>query len=251
LTTSFSDFSERNTYRSLIAPELAHWQTQHKQTELFVCAEKRLENLALQAVMQLRAQLDAYIARHPAFAESFVPLAPEKNAPDVVCQMCIAAKAAAVGPMAAVAGAFAVHVGRALLAESQQVIVENGGDIFLKTDAQKTVAIYAGQSPLSMKMGIVADTRQAPLAICTSAGTVGPSVSFGHADAAVVVSRDACLADACATRLGNEIKTAADIERALALILNIEGVTGAVAVLGDVCGASGDIQLVTLPAAAD
>jgi ApbE superfamily uncharacterized protein (UPF0280 family) len=84
------------------------------------------------------------------------------------------------------------------------------------------------------------------LSICTSSGTVGPSLSFGHADAAVVVAEDACLADGCATRLGNELKTADDISRALNLVVKIPGVVGAVAVVGDKCGALGDIRLKAL-----
>ena len=230
----------------MIASALICWQTQHRQTELFVCADKRLEYLSASAVQELRLLLDNYISAHPVFAESLVPVAPEIGAPDVVRTMCAAGKAAGVGPMAAVAGAFAAHVGQTLLTQCSEVIVENGGDVFLKTNDVKTVAIFAGQSTLSMKIGVELDTRTHPLSICTSAGTVGPSVSFGHADAAVVVSRDACLADACATRLGNEIKTADDIGKALELIVGIKGVIGAVAVIGEICGAAGDIRLKTL-----
>ena len=240
---SCSDYSNRDAYRRLIARDLASWHTQHKQTELFICADRPLEAESQEAVMQLRAILDAYIARHPEFAESFSPIEPQKDAPKIVLDMCAAAKAAGVGPMAAVAGAFAAHVGQALLKSAREVIVENGGDIFIKTDQPKTVAIYAGHSPLSMKMGFVVDTRKAPHAVCTSAGTIGPSVSFGRADAAVVVSHDACLADACATRLGNEIQTPSDIKSALEMIVDISGVIGAVAVMQDVFGAAGDIKL--------
>lgn len=227
----------------MVSSELVCWHTQHKQTELLVCADTLLGALALDTVKELRGALEAYIAKHPDFAASFVPVMPAKGAPDVVRRMCAAAKAANVGPMAAVAGAFAAHVGRALLARSRQVIVENGGDVFLKTDEPRIVAIYAGKSAASMKLGLVADSREAPLSVCTSAGTVGPSISFGRADAAVVVSRDACLADACATRLGNEIQTAADMGPALERIVAIRGVMGAVAVADGSCGAAGDIRL--------
>jgi hypothetical protein len=94
-----------------------------------------------------------------------------------------------------------------------------------------------------MKIGVKIDSREIPVSVCTSSGTVGPSLSFGRADAAVVVSRDACLADACATRLGNELKSEEDIGTALELIYGIKGVTGAVAVMGEKCGAIGDIEL--------
>ncbi len=229
-----------------MASGLPCFHVQHLETELFICADRQLDGAAVGAVKDLRAGLDAYIAANPLFLTSLEPVEPAEGAPEAVTAMCRAATAADVGPMAAVAGAFSEHVGREILKTSKQVIVENGGDIFLKTDEPTTVAVYAGNSPLSLKVGIVLDSREMPMSVCTSSGTVGPSLSFGRADAAVVVSPDACLADACATRLGNEVKTAADIERALEMIMSIPGVTGALAVIGEVCGAAGHIRLQTL-----
>ncbi len=243
LTTKYFDFTSRDEYRRIIASDLVCWNTQHKHTELFICADRLLDSLALETVIKLRSEIDGYIKHHPEFAESYKPVEPKHNAPKIAVEMCVAAKAAEVGPMAAVAGAFAAYTGRALLKETRQCIIENGGDVYIKTDAPKTVAVYAGKSPLSMKIGITLDSSAAPLSICTSAGTVGHSVSFGNADAAVVVSYDGCLADACATRLGNEIKTADDISRALEMIISIKGVIGAAAVVGGSFGAAGNICL--------
>ena len=194
----------------------------------------------------MRREIDRYIKNHVSFLDSLEPVEAAPGAPGVIADMCGAAKAAGVGPMAAVAGAFSAFVGRSLFERSKQVIVENGGDLFIKTQEQRTVAIYAGDSPLSMKMGIAVAAAERPIAVCTSSGTVGPSLSFGKADAAVVVSYDACLADACATRLGNEIKSETDLQRALEVICEISGVIGAMAVIGDKCGAVGDIDLVCL-----
>lgn len=211
-----------------------------------ICADNKFSKQAYRAVVSLRKTLDDYIKYDDDFGKSFVPVVPMVNAPKVVLRMCAAAKAAHVGPMAAVAGAFAAHAGDQILKYSSQVVVENGGDIYLKTQEPSTIAIYAGASPISMKIGIRIDTHEKPVAICTSAGNIGHSTSFGRADAAVVVSYDACLADACATRLGNEIKQENDIQSALEMICGIDGVMGAVAVMGEVCGAMGDIKLETL-----
>ncbi len=240
------DYTNRDEYRRIIAADMPCWRVQHLETELFICADRLCEDAAAEAVRSLRSELDAYIAVNPQFSKSLEPVEPEKNAPETVKAMCRAAKSAGVGPMAAVAGAFSAQVGRQILKFSKQVIVENGGDIFIKTDKQKTVAVFAGSSPLSLKVGIVVDSREMPMSVCTSSGTVGPSLSFGKADAAVVVSPNAYLADACATRLGNEIKHAADIESALDMMMRVPGVTGAMAIVDDVCGAVGDIRLETL-----
>lgn len=238
-----SDYSNRNEYRNRVISDLCRWSTQHRETELFVCAGKLLENEALAAVLKLRQVFEDYISRNPDFKTSLVPIEPEPGAHPVIARMCEAGYAANVGPMAAVAGAFAEYVGEELLKSTDKVIIENGGDIFMYTRDIRTVAVFAGESPLSMKLGIEADSREMPISICTSSGTVGPSLSFGKADAAAMVSRDAYLADACATRLGNELKTPGDIQKALETVYGIEGVMGAVAVMGDKCGAIGDIVL--------
>lgn len=196
--------------------------------------------------MSLRSIIDEYIRNNKSFEKSLVPVIAVPGAPIQIVRMCNAAKAANVGPMAAVAGAFAEYVGLELTKYSEQIIVENGGDVFIKTNIPRTVAINAGNSPLSMKIGIVVQPSRKPIAICTSSGTVGHSKSFGRADAAVVVSHDTCLADACATRLGNEIKSKEDIEDALNMIMRVDGVKGAVAVLAKTCGAVGQIELKNL-----
>lgn len=245
LLNQVKSFDNRDEYRKLVSSQLAQWHTCYKDTELLISAATDLSEKAYGIVLELRKTLDEFIAAYEEFGTSLEPVDPGFDAPVVVQDMCLAAVKAGVGPMAAVAGAFAKEVGRRLLETSDEVIIENGGDVWLKTNGLSTVAIYAGDSSLSMKIGITVDAYE-PIAVCTSSGTVGHSLSFGKADAAVVVSYDACLADACATRLGNEIKSARDIEAALDTIYDIDGVVGALAVVGDKCGAVGDLELVNL-----
>jgi len=78
-----------------------------------------------------------------------VPLEPEPSAPEVVRLMCWAGKNAGVGPFAAVAGAVAELVGLGLLGHTEEVVVENGGDIFMQVKRKRVVAVYAGDSPFS------------------------------------------------------------------------------------------------------
>ena len=149
-----------------------------------------------------------------------------------------------ITPMAAVAGAVAERVGKALLAETPQVIVENGGDVFLSTSHPRVAAVFAGASPLTGRIGIQLTRVNEPLGLCTSSGTVGPSLSFGRADAAIVLAGSAALADAAATALGNRIQTADDIERAVNVVRFFPGVLGAMAVVSESFGAWGEIELV-------
>jgi uncharacterized protein len=170
-------------------------------------------------------------------------LAEDPFAPEIVREMLFASRKAAVGPMAAVAGAIAEFVGRDLSGHSHEVIVENGGDIYAKCNEELHVGIFAGLSPLSNKLTLRISPDQMPVGICTSSGTVGPSLSFGQADAVCVISKSAALADAAASQIGNRIKRKTDIQPAVEIGSQIPGVLGILAVVGDHMGAWGKIEL--------
>ena len=150
--------------------------------------------------------------------------------------------------MAAVAGVIAEFVGLGLLERQgvSEIVVENGGDIFLQRRVAVTVAIFAGPSPLSNTIGLRLRAEQTPLGICTSSATVGHSISLGRADAVTVLAGSTALADAVATRIGNETKNDRDINQALALAATITGVRGVLIIKGKNLGVWGDLELVGL-----
>ncbi len=242
------EYTER-TYRSRIRGEgLASFPVCMRETDLYISVDeasytRSLPEVALDLVHRCRSELECYIDRDPAFLQALQPLPVRPHAPRIVRLMSGAAARAGVGPMAAVAGAVAELVGRSLLRIVREVIVENGGDIFLKTLRHRRVGIFAGQSPLSDRVGLLIHPDGGCCSICTSSGTVGPSLSFGRADAALVVSRRAALADAAATALGNRIKDESKMIPALQFACGIRGVRGAVVILGDKLGAMGEIEL--------
>ena len=119
------------------------------------------------------------------------------------------------------------------------------GDLYLFGDSFSSVGLWAGPSPLSGRVALSVDPSQG-VAVCTSSGTVGPSLSMGRADAATVISPSGALADAAATELGNRIRHSEDMEKALDWVLSITGVTGAVVVMGETIGAKGEVELVPL-----
>jgi ApbE superfamily uncharacterized protein (UPF0280 family) len=237
---------QERTYRRWIESDLQSFEAHLGESDLLVSAERSLPNLAERALRAARADLEAYLDRDPEFGRSLRPREALPGAPDIVLTMAEAARTCGVGPMAAVAGAVAEAVGEALLAESGQVIVENGGDIFLRTSRPRVAALYAGRSPLSGRIGVRINRVNESLGLCTSSGTVGHSLSLGQADAAVVLARHAPLADAAATTLGNRIASAADIEVGLEFLRAMEGVLGGAVVAGDRLGAWGDLELVRL-----
>jgi len=193
-------------------------------------------------IVRLRGVLEEYIARHAEFASSLEPVELLDDAPEIARRMGEASRIVGVGPMAAVAGTVAqMSAEAALAAGDAEAIVENGGDIFLAANRAVTVGLYAGQGPLRDSLALCVPPERMPLAVCSSSGVMGHSLSLGVCDLACVVARDASLADAAATQAANLVKTLDDIEPALERISAIEAVDGVLIVRGDRIGLAGDL----------
>jgi len=190
-------------------------------------------------IVRLRSVLEEYIARHGEFASSLEPVELLDDAPEIARRMAAAARAVGVGPMAAVAGTIAQMSAEA--AGPAEAIVENGGDVFLAARRPVTVGLYAGDGPLSDSLAMSIPPESMPLAVCSSSGVMGHSLSLGKCDLACVVSRNASLADAAATHAANLVKTSDDIEPALEQISGIAGINGVLLVQGDRIGMAGDL----------
>lgn len=246
MTLLYSERTYRQRHRQ---DDLIHFRVVVKETDLDIAVRKERfsENLAAIAektVKKCRQPLDEYIQRDTAFVHALTPYEVPPTAPPIVFGMARAAWAAGVGPMAAVAGAIAECVGRALARYSKDVIVENGGDIFLRTSRVRRIGIFAGKSPLSYRLAIEIKPGFGPLGICTSSGTVGHSLSFGKADAAIILSPSAALADAVATAAANLVQSKTDVQAAVDFALSIPGITGAVAIKDDLLAVRGQVKLV-------
>lgn len=217
-----------------------------KETDLHIQADKPLEAAARKSVLRHRGILENYIHMYPEFAMTLVPWTGEGPRPILIDEMIRAGRQAGVGPMASVAGAIAACVGNDLLMDSKEVIVENGGDLFIKTLEPVVVGLYAGEPVPGLQMGIRAGGGDFPSAVCTSSGVIGHSLSFGHADAVCVVSASCALADAAATAIGNHVKNAGDIPKAIELGRRIDGIQGILIIAGGKIGAWGSIELVPI-----
>jgi uncharacterized protein len=236
---------EKRSYRSISQSEdLICYEVTCKETDLFCCTKTDLRGAIEERVLFYRSLLERYILTRPEFLHSLVPIEPDPLAPRIVKEMIQAAAVIGVGPMACVAGAVAEYVGKAIEETSAEYIIENGGDISLKTDRERTVVIYANKSPYSGKIGIRLKPRKEAYGVCTSSGTVGPSLSLGKADAVCVVGASALFADGLATLVGNMVKKANDIEVALEAARGYQGVKGVVVIMGARLGAWGDLDLV-------
>lgn len=237
---------EPRTYRRTIEPSgLVCFQVVVAETDLQICAERDLSQAAEWLVREVRSEIEAYISTHPRFAEAYAPHPVEPGSPGVIGRMAYAGSVAGVGPMAAVAGAVAEHVARGLAVHSSEVIVENGGDIFILGRQRRTVALAtSAQAPARLALEIEAAVL--PCAIATSSGTLGHSTSFGAADAVTVIAADGALADAVATALANRIREPGDISGAIEVARQVAGVLGVLASVGETVGAWGAVRLAPL-----
>lgn len=236
-------------YRNEIISDLKTFNVKIKETDLLISLKTKdynpeIEDMITQYTFLLRNELEEYIKRDPVFFTSLTPHIVIPEAPLIAFNMAKYANMAGVGPMAAVAGGFAQMVGEYAGQFSQEVIVENGGDIFLKSSKSRTVGIFAGKSPFSNRIGIKIPSNKNPLGICTSSGTVGPSLSFGKADAAIILSKSVFLADAAATAAGNRVNTPEDFDEAINFIRNIKGISGIVLIKDDKMAIWGSIEIV-------
>lgn len=240
----------KRSYRSLHeAKDLCYFQISLKETDLAIGVDRAsytesLHSFCENEVRNLRGALETYIEIHPEFRTSFEPLLLLPGAPPLAVIMAQAAFKAGVGPMAAVAGAFAQAVGLKLKTRVRDVIVENGGDIYVDSSDDRLVSVFAGKSKFSYKIAIKVRADESPLGICTSSGTVGPSISLGKADAVVIKGHDAALADAAASGAANRIQTEDDLMRAVEYTQTINGITGILAIKNDRMAAWGDIEIV-------
>jgi ApbE superfamily uncharacterized protein (UPF0280 family) len=234
--------NEKRTYRKRVSTgDLVSFHVAVKQTDLWVSAESNLEQETRDLVFDCRHQLESYISAHPEFATSLSPWPDDPYAPSMVKEMIGVTRDLGVGPMASVAGAIAQYVADGLMEFTGQVIVENGGDIFIRAGRPVTVAILAGNSPLNEKFGLLIPERQMPLGVCTSSATVGHSLSMGIADVACILSSSGALADGAATAVGNRIMQKSDLEKVGEWSNRVKGIIGGVLIVDDRMATWGDI----------
>lgn len=222
---------------------------QYKETDLCIGIDRgswqpEIAGFAGQFIRELRAEMDEWITTHADYAGALTPFEATDDAPVIFREMAAVAKTSGIGPMSAVAGAVALKTGEALKKQFgiKEVIVENGGDIYADICEDMDISVFAGTSPLSEKVGLHIEAAYGPLGICTSSGTVGPSLSFGKADAVMIICRDVMLADTYATAFANRIQTAEDVPTCINDIRQRDDILAAIAIKDEkigICGCFG------------
>ncbi|MDO9465268.1 MAG: UPF0280 family protein [bacterium] len=232
---------EVRTYQQLVKEDdLVITKVIAKETELFIKACVDLEEEALNSLLKYRRYIEDYINQNPLFETTLSSYSPNDDAPEIVKEMAIQASKVNVGPMASVAGAIAEYVGKDLIEFSDELIIENGGDIYMNSKKTRNICIFAGESIFSEDIKIKIESQHMPIGVCTSSGSVGHSISFGTADAVTVLSKSAVFADAAATSIANMVETEEDVESILNFSKKIHNLNGVIIIKNDTLGAWGD-----------
>ncbi len=245
------EYDER-TYRGghFDSPQRRSFTVCHKKSDLWIAVDRAsyqndMEMFCMEQLAELWNTMERYLATDRAYLTALTPYHPTDHAPEILRQMSVAADITGIGPMSAVAGACAQWLASRIKNQygCGEIIIENGGDIYAELLADTDVAVFAGESPLSGRVGLTIPAEMSPLGICTSSGTVGPSLSFGRADAVMIVCRDVLLADSYATAFANRIKTADDIDLVMELIEREKHIVAAIAIKEDRMGLYGALPL--------
>jgi ApbE superfamily uncharacterized protein (UPF0280 family) len=218
-----------------------HFTFKESQCSIISDNQKAIQ-AAIDSIKRNYLELELYVRANPKFLHTLTPiLAPEK--PFVARVMALAGEKAGVGPMAAVAGAMADLAIQDMTQVGFEVaIVEDGGEISAASNRPVDVAVAAGEEPLSKRFGF--RLTEFPVGVATSSGRFSHALSFGDAEAAVVFCKNAALADAAATAVGNVVKGAdakAGIQAGINKGLSIEGVEGVLIIYQGQVGTAGKI----------
>jgi ApbE superfamily uncharacterized protein (UPF0280 family) len=246
----FGGFEPR-TYRTQFNSErFKGFVVRYLETDLWIGVNpesfnNEMQEVALAKMKSLRIKFDSYIKTEPFFKKSLKPFQPKDEAPSEAKEMAVAAEKAGVGPMAAVAGLFAREIGEEIIQNFsvKELVIENGGDIFMLLQDELVLSVFAGESILSERIGLVISAKNKKMGICTSAGTVGRSISYGVADAVVVVCDNILLADAFATALGNKVKSPNHVEKVIKLAENYPEIQSVLIICEDKIGVKGENEI--------
>jgi len=215
----------------------------HKETRCTIIADKEeVIKTAIESIRRNRKELEDYVKGNPRFLYTLEPVAVPAE-PLVARLMAEAAERANVGPMAAVAGVLADLAVKDLIAAGCEVaVVENGGEVSAVSDRPVDVALAAGDAPFSKHFGF--RLTDFPVGLATSSGRFSHALSFGDAEAATVFCRNAGLADAAATAVGNVVKgedCEGAVQRGIDKALSIQGVEGVLIMYRGFTGTAGKI----------
>ncbi len=243
--TAFVDpsFKNRDIYRSRINYKGKYsFNIAYRNTELFVAGDKDIKKEVEKILEDIYGQFDIVAKRDPSFMTSLTPVKIKSFYPPVIKKMCMLSSEFKVGPMASVAGTVNDLIATELSVKCEELFIENGGDLYIKSKKDISVGIYARNKIFKDRIILKIRAGATPCGLCSSSGTFGHSFSMGKCDLAAVLSRSPITADAAATAVANSVRTEDDIEKSLEEFKSHESIKGLFIIKNDKIGIWGDLS---------
>ena len=206
---------EERFYRDY-AKALFSIEISYGESDLFISSDKEIDKTTVQDLLRkYYNQIESYAKDNPPFLNSLSPLDDDETAAAIIREMLNISHLTGIGPFSSVAGAIAKYVGQDLLNYVNEVIIENGGDLFLKINQAKKIDIYLGEKSNLKNLKLKIQNRPDPFGIASSSSSFGHSLNFGRADLVTVIAKNSIIADGFATSLSNRIKKEEDVKQVL------------------------------------
>ena len=234
---------EERFYRNKIISKFK-MEVSFKESDLLICSDKEIAKEKAQNILvKYYEQIEGYAMKNPLFLTSLSPLEIDQTAPPIIKEMIESSKVTGIGPFSAVAGAVAQYVGGELLNHCRELIIENGGDIFLKINEDKIIGVYLGQEFKINNLNLKVKKRSQAFGVASSSSSLGHSLNFGKADLVSVVAKNIIIADGFATAISNRIKRIGDVDKILAEAREDLAIEGLLVAFGEKIFLWGDLEI--------
>ena len=234
---------DRSIYRCCVKnKEKYAWLFSYYYTDILISSNKNVKSRIEKPLKKIYEILNVCIKNEPSFLKSLSPIRIKPSFPPVIKEMCAKSAEFNVGPMAAVAGTVNEYLASYLQKYCDILIIENGGDIYIKAERDINVGIYVKNPNFKNRIALRVNAKNMPCGLCSSSGTFGHSFSMGKCDLAIVLAKSAITADAAATALANSISCEDDIPGSIAYFKGFEEIKGLLAIKDKKIGAWGSIE---------
>lgn len=238
---------DKSIYRDSIRYKEKHnWRIIYKYSDLLVSCDRDLSFKIGRLIKEIYDLLESFIKKEQSFQKSLSPVKIEQNFPDIIKKMCRRAAIFNVGPMAAVAGAVCEYIAAGLDRHCRRLIIENGGDVYIKSNKDVDIGVYLKNVNFKDKIYLKIKAKDTPCGVCSSSGSFGHSLSMGKSDLVAVLSKSTISADAAATAIANKIIKPSDIDENIEHYKTIKDISGILIIKDDRIGLWGNIELVNI-----
>jgi len=239
-----SVYADRDIYRNKISAEGRYsFRVDYKYSGLYIICDRDIGSELEEAILSFYRDIEMIIAGQPDFEKSLAPVKAGKDLPLTIKEMYCAGKVFNVGPMASIAGALCDHLAKNLTDRCGFLMIENGGDVYIKSSSLFEVGIFTKNIYFKDKLTLLIEAGQTPCGICSSSGRFGHSLSLGKSDLVTVLSKTATTADAAATAVANTINSEEDIDAAITRFSQYSEIEGLIIIKNKRIGLWGKLQL--------